>query len=768
MEKVYNPYESWHKYTDLDNIVELFEQDKPKICGLDTETTGLHIIKDKPFLIIFGWLIPGAKEGRVFTFEPTEDRIKTIFDLAKQCKLFVMHNATYDLSMLMNIGFKYDGNNVVENQVLARLSLEALSARDGGDDLALTSLGAKYVHPLAARSEQQVKLELRELKRLRIQVLSTALKQIDHPTETKEIWVRFDEGKQEWISTTSAYVRNNPTKKTKRVTVPVKWTKKHVEDFLKDITNDVNDLPEDVRNIWLTWQEEYPEPTYADIDRKLMIKYASEDVITMLEFARKAIPVITERKQWDIVKQEMELIPVLLEMERSGFPVDQDYLEESRIKLKDLIKKKRQEMYALAKTVVNIGQHATIAKVFNENWGVEMPATNKKFLNRVINSDAPEDAKKYAKLIIELRRLEKWYSTYIIRIQENSKYDGRLYMQLNQAGAVSGRLSSDGQQFPRDPLYDDEGNIIFHPRRMFVVPEGKIWYFIDFSQIELRSQANYTLLVSGGDLNLCRAYMPFKCVGEVNGIKGEYNYEDPKKRKFWKLKDFWKDENGEFWNPTDVHGQTAHNALLLLGYKCIEQYKHYEYVGEKSEPPFGFKIDENEFKRVRSVGKTFNFMKNYGTGVRNVMDTLNLSEEVAYALVDGYTNAFPGVITYQDTVAEQHRLKGYVTNMYGRRYYLSDIRMSYKLANYLIQGSCADMMKEAMIKIYKYLKENGYKTKMIMTIHDEIIFESVPGEEEVIMKCHEIMQDFDWHKVPIVADIERSETSWVDAKEWSL
>src|SRR5699024_4353001 len=127
---------------------------------------------------------------------------------------------------------------------------------------------------------------------------------------------------------------------------------------------------------------------------------------------------------------------------------------------------------------------------------------------------------------------------------------------LNQAGAVSGRFTSDGQQFPKDAIEDEDGNEIFHPRRVFRADAGKVLYFLDYSQIELRSQANYTLLVSDGDVNLCRAYMPFRCTGEVKGHKGMYNYEDPKKRKFWRLNNFWKDENGNFWTPTDVHGQT--------------------------------------------------------------------------------------------------------------------------------------------------------------------------------------------------------------------
>ena len=98
-------------------------------------------------------------------------------------------------------------------------------------------------------------------------------------------------------------------------------------------------------------------------------------------------------------------------------------------------------------------------------------------------------------------------------------------------------------------------------------------------------------------------------------------------------------------------------------------------------------------------------------------------------------------------------------------YYLNDINKAYTLANYLIQGTCADMMKEAMIRIYEYLKEQKCKTKMIMTVHDEIFFSSVPGEEHIIKECQRIMEDNDWHMIPIIAEIEKTTTTWADKED---
>jgi DNA polymerase-1 len=121
--------------------------------------------------------------------------------------------------------------------------------------------------------------------------------------------------------------------------------------------------------------------------------------------------------------------------------------------------------------------------------------------------------KRLAELIKELRSLEKWYSTYILPTIKNAQYDGNVYTQINSSGAVSGRMSSNFQQFPKNPLKTLDGQELFHPRKAFTVKGGhyESIVYIDYDQIELVTQAHYTLLVSGGDINLCRAYMPFRC-----------------------------------------------------------------------------------------------------------------------------------------------------------------------------------------------------------------------------------------------------------------
>lgn len=738
-----NPYKLWKRYhisslDDLRKMVQLFEQDQPKSAGFDTETDGLHIIYSRPFLLQFGWLVPGKNYGRVFTMDTTRENVKTFFYLAKRVKYLLAHNIKFDLHMLTNIGYAEEVlsmTNLYDNMAVARLALEAVPARDGGDSLDLKSLGVRYVHPTAGDSEAILKAEKQKLNNERIKILAAALRQF--PLEGEKTAT----GRQKY------------------------WGKGVIESFLKDITHDVNDLPPHIREVWLTWQEEYPEPTYADIDRNILIRYGADDVITMMEFFKKAFPIILERKQLPVLERESRAVLPLFKMERVGLKIDREYLENCRKKVKAYIIKLRNEMYRICGEKVTVGQHKRIIEVFNKKWNIMLENANKQTLQD-IQENFDGEPKRLAQIIQELRSLEKWYSTYIVRLLDSSKHDGRAYTQLNAYGAVSGRMSSDFQQFPRDPLVDEEGNELFHPRKAFLA--DYLTAYIDYSQIELRVQADYTLKVSGGDLNMCRAYMPFRChrIGE-NGEKIPYEFDTPEKRKEWNKYTWFLDENPkQKWTPTDNHNLTAHNALLALGYECIEPYKEYRYNGS-GQPFFKEYIDEDEFKRVRSKGKSFNFMKNYGGGIGAAMKQLGLPRNVAQALIDGFTKAFPHVIIYQQAVDQQHAKKGYVQNMYGRRYYLRDRNKAYKLANYLIQGTCADALKEAIIRIDEYITKMNLKTRMILPIHDELQFKVESGEEWAIYEFQRIMQEvFDeWCLVPVVAEIETSKTCWAEAKE---
>jgi DNA polymerase-1 len=718
-----NPYQLWKRtfVEDLQSfgIDEIYRKDNnPLVGGWDTETTGLHIVKDKPFLYQFGWLIKGEDYGRVFIFYPTLNNMKIFFRIAKNFQYFIAHNIKFDLHMTTNLGYGkevQEMENLVDSVTVARLSLEAIPEREGGDSLALKDLGKKYVHPDSTKSESIIKDELRKLNVQRIKALTAALKQF--PTDEL-----------------------TPAGKTKY------WGKGHIEKFLKDPTNDVEDLPEGVRDVWVDWQEEYPEPTYEDVDRDIMIKYGAEDIITMLEFFKHAFPFILKRKQLPILHQENKCILPIYRMERIGLKADLTYLEESRFKVKSYIIQLRNEMYEIVMEKITVNQHQRIKDIFSEKFGIVLESDDSANMKRIMANHEGQP-KRLAELIKELRSLEKWYSTYILPTLKNAQYDGNVYTQINSSGAVSGRMSSNFQQFPKNPLKTLDGQELFHPRKAFTVKGGQYEsiVYIDYDQIELVTQAHYTLLVSGGDTNLCRAYMPFKCRHYLEG--SEYDYKSASGRKRWNElqgvsgESAWLDETGKPWTKTDLHSMTAHKA-----YPDIP-------------------VDSEDFKKnYRPKGKTTNFASNYGGGPGALTGVLDISWEEAEQLVKGYNEAFPGVIEYQNKIIEAHDLKGYVFNHYGRRYYIQNKYKAYKLGNYVVQGTAADALKQAIIELDEFLLDK--KSNLVIPIHDECQFDIYKGEEWIKDKLLDIMQRaFSWCLVPVTAGVEITYTNWKEKSE---
>lgn len=735
-----NPYEEWnyHITRHPEDVLAKFEKDRPKSVGFDTETTGLHIKKDTPFLFQLGW-------GRVvYLFDPTNRKMMDVFfQIARQVKYVFAHNCGYDLNMICNLGYSprdLEGIQWCDSQSVMRLILEAVSVREGGDNLKLKDLGVKYIHPYASNSETLIKEAMTELKKERNRFLAAVLKQFPHPTEKKLKYFRKATGK----GTTAKWALENPEDSVAKW-MPANWTLKHIEDFLKDPTHDLDDLPEEIREVWEEWQEVYPEPTYKDIDRKLMEQYAGEDIATMMMLMERAFPVLMERKQLPILKREMACILPTLRMEREGMKADLGYLELSRMKVKNYIIRLRKELTERLGEEVTVGQHERLKQLFDEKWGIFLEKCDNQQLT-LLQKNFDGEIQRVAQLISTLRTAEKWYSTYIKRIQKNAEYDGRVYTQINLSGAISGRMSSDFQQFPKYSLKDmDTGEELYHPRSAFVV-DGRDYpelTFMDYDQIELVTQAHYTIRTSGGDLNLCRAYMPFKC--RYRNTEIVYDPFNPKHKERYDDKDddgnsMWIDENGNPWIPSDLHSMTTMKA--------------YPEIDPKSP----------DFKsNYRQKGKMTNFASNYGIGVGALAEQLGVSYEEAERLLNGYKEAFPHVIIYQDKIQKAHGMKGYVQNHYGRRYYLQDSRKAYRLANYVVQGSCADALKESIVRLDTFLKDT--RSCIVMPIHDELIFKFHKDEQHLKEQVLKIMQDaFDWCIVPVTAGIEETTTTWKEKR----
>jgi DNA polymerase-1 len=205
----------------------------------------------------------------------------------------------------------------------------------------------------------------------------------------------------------------------------------------------------------------------------------------------------------------------------------------------------------------------------------------------------------------------------------------------------------------------------------------------------------------------------------------------------------WVDEEGKSWEPIDLHSVTT-----------LKAFPH-------------ITPQDSDFSQYRALGKRANFLKNYGGGLGAIKAQLKLSDEVAQALNRGYYEAFPKVLDYQKWAENQVLINGFAQNLYGRRYYIQNTNFAYKMYNYLIQGSCADLLKENEIKLYEYFSYFDLKSEMKLVVHDEIQFAVKHGEEHIIKDIVNILQDNrDFiPNIPMIVGVEVSQTNWAEKRD---
>lgn len=572
----------WH-ISSAEEANEAFDkiaQIHPKYHAFDTETTGLHIIKDKPFLYQFGFIDEESKRGWAYSvdIERQPELAKAVIKnwheyLAKGKHILIGQNIKYDLNMCINLGLPVSEDvRVTDLQFWIRYGNDALHTSEGGPPMALKDFATKYVDRNAKLHEHALKNEQSTIAKTYNNRLKAKVQACQVPAALRSTY--------------------------KSVTLSC------LNELFKDPIFEITELPKDILDAYIEWKDSLPlwlqkkvitlvEPEhipYNKLNREILIKYALDDIVWTLESFWKCRTSCIARKNVHAVKIENDLIFPLLRMERVGFKIDREYLESSRIKLRSYILERRKLLRELTGAEFKIGQHAFIKEMLANDFDWSLPSTGAGVvdmeLSKLIRENPSNPAIKVMQLIQELRTLEKWYSAYIIRFQKVIEYynTDRLYTQMNQVGAVSGRFTSDFQQFPKEAITKEDGTELFHPRKMVIVPkdEGFIGLgYCDFSQIELRFQAFYTILVGAPDLNLCRAYMPYKC-HKKDGTK--FDYTNPDHIKHW-ADDWYLDENPEEkWTATDVHAATTIAA--------------------------GYSKDDPNFKKYRTtIGKRTNFAK---------------------------------------------------------------------------------------------------------------------------------------------------------------
>lgn len=713
---------TWHMTTiktnkQANDMVSLFKSLKPKIGGFDTETTGLHIISDKPFLFQFGFINPDMKQGYTFAVDierqPNLARavIKAWNKLAEKLEIYLAHNIKFDLNMLENYGEPYKYENISDTMFYIRYAHDALTPANGGPPLGLKEYAARYIDSNAKYHEKLLQSEKTEI----VKELNAKLK------------------------------------------CRLGVTLKQIKDIFSDPILDPSDLQQPLKSKYLEWlSEDVPIYIQSKVDslitpdmipyntlnRENLIKYAHYDIVYLLEVYLATAPVVQARENQVGIDFENKLIYPLIEMERTGFNVDKEYIEASRLKLKNYIIQRRERLHSISEQTFTIGQHTLIKSIFNSKFGLELQSTNSSEMDLLksdlIREGGHEDAVEFIDLIQELRTLEKWYSTYIMRFKKDLVKHDRLYTTINQVGTVSGRVTSDFQQFPKDGISTIDGEEIFKPRKMVKTTGGKCnaIIYLDYSQIELRFQALYTILVGHPDNNLCRAYMPYRCVNS-SGVK--FDYSNPNHVRAWEDEWYYEENPKEHWVATDVHGATTKHA---------------------------FDIDEShpDYKKLRYIGKRVNFAKNYGAQRGQIKKMFpEYSEEQITKIDEAYYKAFPGVKQYHEYCYQRANYYAFTQNLFGVKYYGVS---GHKLINMLVQGSAAFYLKMKIRELYDYSKAHNLKTRIQMQIHDELSWEyNSDDDPNIFFEFQKIMQDWDDALVPIVADMEVTTTTWAEKIE---
>ena len=410
-----------------------------------------------------------------------------------------------------------------------------------------------------------------------------------------------------------------------------------------------------------------------DIDVEKVTEYAAEDADITLQIKEILAKDLKEQELDDLYfKVEEPLIDVLGQMEYEGVRIDGDFLNNYSTVLEGKIAEEESAIYDMAGVRFNIGSPRQVGEVLFDKMGI--PYRWRKTKTGQYSTDV-EKLNELAlendivQKILDFRMYSKLKSTYVDALPLLiNPRTGRVHSNFNQARAATGRLSSENPNLQNIPIKNEAGREV---RKAFIPrDENHILVAADYSQIELR------------------------LIAEIS--QDEFMLEA-----FHEGRDFHKATAARVYN-VDFDAVTA------------EQ---------------------------RRNAKTVNFSIIYGAGATNLSRQLGIKRAEAKELIDNYFKQFKGLRNYMVEIVEKARELGYVKTLAGRKRILRDINSRNGLArsnservaiNTPIQGSAADMIKLAMIDIHAALKEGDYQSKMIMQVHDELVFDVHEPELEKI------------------------------------
>ncbi|RCX15422.1 DNA polymerase I [Anaerobacterium chartisolvens] len=399
---------------------------------------------------------------------------------------------------------------------------------------------------------------------------------------------------------------------------------------------------------------------------------------------------------------ELPLIEVLADMEYRGFKINPGYLKEFSAELEEKISALTKGIYDMASEEFNINSPKQLGVILFEKLG--LPVIKKTKTGYSTDAEVLEqlsDRHEIISLILEYRQLVKLKSTYVEGLLNVINPEtGKIHSSFNQTVTVTGRISSTEPNLQNIPVKLEMGRKI---RKVFVPSdESFVLCDADYSQIELRVLAHIT-----GDENMILAF-----------------------------------ENNE-----DIHATTASQVFGVA--------------------------KEEVTSLMRGRAKAVNFGIVYGIGDFSLSKDLGITRKEARRYIDGYLEKYPGVRQYMHDIVQQGKEGGFVATLFGRRRYLPELKSSNfnmrsfgeRIAmNTPIQGSAADIIKIAMVKVYNELKSRGLKSRLVLQVHDELIIEADRSEiEEVEGILKESMEGAASLKVPLSVEVKTGST-WYETK----
>lgn len=446
--------------------------------------------------------------------------------------------------------------------------------------------------------------------------------------------------------------------------------------------------------------------TMRDVEVEKIKDYAAEDADITLQLKHALHPSLAE-KQVERVFYEVEnpLVKVLTDMEFEGVKIDMEFLRTYSKELEKDAHSSEQNVYAAAGVRFNLSSPKQLGEVLFDKLKLDPKAKKTKTGQYATGEDVLLKLAHNNPIVEDIliyRELTKLKSTYVDALPLMiNRKTGRVHTSYAQAVAVTGRLSSNNPNLQNIPIRTDRGKEI---RKAFIPRDSNhVLVSADYSQIELRIVAAIS-----GDPNMCEAFRTGK----------------------------------------DIHTATAAKV---------------------------YNIDESAVtKEMRYKAKSVNFGIIYGQGAFGLADNLGISRTEAKEIIDNYKKEFIGITQYMDGTVNFAREHGYVETLVGRKRWLRDINSSNftvrgyaerNAVNSPIQGTAADMIKLAMIKVDAAMKKEKLRSRMILQVHDELVFDALKEELDVLkplilenMKSALPLPNF----VPVEAEVGSGD-NWLEA-----